>query len=138
LEGCAEEWAFQERQAREQAYLAARERLAVLALEAGEADEAARHLQSAVAADPLRESTQRALMQALAAGGNYAAALLCYRELRLHLHRELNTAPDAETQTLFQRLRSEARRLAAKGSEWQGLRVREQGSAPTGMPAPLA
>jgi AAA ATPase domain len=73
----------------------------------------------------------------LAVGGNYAAALLCYRELRLHLHRELNTAPDLETQTLFQRLRSEARRLAAKGSEWQGLRVSGQGSVPTGMPAPF-
>ena len=67
-----------------------------------------------VAVDPLRESAQRALMQVLAAGGNYAAALHGYRELRDHLHRELNTAPDAETQTLFQQLRSEGRRLAAK------------------------
>jgi non-specific serine/threonine protein kinase len=116
LEGCAEEWAFQERQAREQAYLAARERLAALALEAGETAEAERHLRLAVAVDPLRESTQRALMQALAAGGNYAAALLCYRELRQRLHRELNTTPDPETQTLFQQLRSEARRLSAKGA----------------------
>ena len=66
--------------------------------------------------DPLRESAQRALMQALAAGGSYAAALLVYRELRQRLHRELNAEPDAETQTLFQQLRREARRLAAKGS----------------------
>ena len=40
-------------------------------------------------------------MQALAAGGNYAAALLAYRELRLRLHRELNAEPDPETQALF-------------------------------------
>ena len=60
LEGCCEGWVFQERQAREQAYLAARERLAVLALEEGEAADAERHLRLAVAIDPLRESTQRA------------------------------------------------------------------------------
>src|SRR6185437_1838395 len=66
--------------------------------------------------DPLRETAQRALMQVLAASGNYAAALHCYRDLRLHLHRELNTEPDAETQTLFQQLRGEARRLSAKSS----------------------
>jgi DNA-binding SARP family transcriptional activator len=116
LEGCVEEWVFQARQAREQGYLAARERLAALALERGETGEAERQLRSVVAVDPLREETQRALMQVLAAGGNYAAALLCYRELRLLLHRELNSEPDPQTQTLFQQLRGEARRLAAKGS----------------------
>jgi predicted ATPase/class 3 adenylate cyclase len=114
LEGCCEEWVFQERQAREQAYLSARERLAALALERCETSEAERHLRLAVTADPLRESTQRALMQVLAASGNFAASLLVYRELRLRLHRELNAEPDAETQTLFQRLRSEGRRLSAK------------------------
>lgn len=60
LEECAEPWALQERQAREQADLAARERLAALALDAGAAAEAERHLRRAVAVDPLRESTQRA------------------------------------------------------------------------------
>jgi predicted ATPase/DNA-binding SARP family transcriptional activator len=115
LEGCGEEWVFPERQAREQAYLGARERLAAMALERGELAAAERHLRLAAATDPLQESTQRALMQVLAASGNYAAALLCYRELRQRLHRELNAEPDPETQTLFQQLRSEARRLAAKG-----------------------
>jgi predicted ATPase/DNA-binding SARP family transcriptional activator len=116
LEECTEPWAFQERQAREQTYRAARERLAALALEEGEAAEAERQLRLAVAVDPLRESTQRALMQVLAAGGNYAAALLCYRDLRVHLYQELNVEPDAETKTLFQQLRGEARRLSAKGA----------------------
>jgi predicted ATPase/class 3 adenylate cyclase len=119
LEGCCEEWAFQERQAREQAYLAARERLAARALETGEAAEAEQHLRLAVAVDRLREGTQRALMQVLAAGGNYAAALHCYRELRERLHRELNTEPDPETKSLFQQLRGEARRLSAKGAAGQ-------------------
>jgi predicted ATPase/DNA-binding SARP family transcriptional activator len=111
LEECTEPWAFQER---EQTYRAARERLAALALAEGETAEAERHLRLAIAVDPLRESTQRALMQVLAAGGNYAAALLCYRDLRVHLYQELNVEPDAETKTLFQQLRGEARRLSAK------------------------
>ena len=43
---------------------------------------AERHLRLAVAVDPLRESAQRALLQALAAGGNYAAALLTFSRQR--------------------------------------------------------
>jgi predicted ATPase/DNA-binding SARP family transcriptional activator len=129
LEGCSEEWAYQERERREQAYLAARERLAALARERGQRAEAEQHLRLAVAVDPLRETAQRALMQVLAGGGNYAASLLCYRELRLHLHRELNAEPDAETQALFQQLRREARSLSAKGSGTgcgSGARVAER------------
>src|SRR5439155_21282606 len=75
------------------------------------------HLRRATAVDPLRESTQRALMQVLAASGNYASALLTYRELRLRLHQELNAEPDPETQALFQRVRAEAReKSTASGS----------------------
>jgi DNA-binding SARP family transcriptional activator len=118
LEGCAEEWAFQERQAREQALLAALEKLAALALERTDPAAAERYLRRAAAVDPLREGTQRALMAVLAAGGNYAAALLAYRELRLRLHRDLNAEPDAETRALFQRLRQEAREKA--GGRGQG------------------
>src|SRR5262249_41704811 len=51
----------------------------------------------------------------LASGGNYAAALLVYRELRLLLHREMHAAPDAATTALFQQLRAEARSKAATG-----------------------
>jgi DNA-binding SARP family transcriptional activator len=109
LEECTEEWVIQERQAREQAYLDALERLAASALAREETQAAERYLRQAVAADPLRESAQRALMQALAAGGSYAAALQTYRELRLLLHRELNAEPDPETKALFHSLRESAR-----------------------------
>jgi predicted ATPase/DNA-binding SARP family transcriptional activator len=121
LEGCAEEWAFQERQIHEQAYLGALEALANQALTRAEPGAAERLLRQAVAVDPLRESAQRALMQALAAGGNYAAALLAYRELRLRLHREINCEPDPETRALFERIRSEAR--AKAGARGQGSGV---------------
>jgi predicted ATPase/DNA-binding SARP family transcriptional activator len=110
LEGWTEEWAFQERQTREQAYLWALERLAALAEERGDVGAAQRHLERVVAVDPLRESAHRALMQALAAGGNYAAATELYRDLRLRLHQELNAAPDPETSALFRQIRSEAQR----------------------------
>jgi predicted ATPase/DNA-binding SARP family transcriptional activator len=112
LEGWTEEWVFQEREAREQAYLQALEKLAAAALDKGDLGMAEGYLRRAVAVDPLRESAQRALMQALAASGNDAAALLTYRELRLLLHRELNAEPDPETQALFRQLREEARRRA--------------------------
>jgi predicted ATPase/DNA-binding SARP family transcriptional activator len=112
LEGCAEEWVFSERQVREQAYLQARERLAAQALAAGDPGKAEGHLRLAVAVDPLRERTHRALMEALAAGGNAAAALQVYRDLRERLHRELHAEPDPETTALFRQLREQARSRA--------------------------
>jgi non-specific serine/threonine protein kinase len=117
LEGWTEEWVFQERQARLEAYLTALETLAAQALGRGEYPTAERHLRRAAAADPLRESAQRALMQRLAASGNYAAATQVYRELRLLLHREINAGPDAETQALFTQLRAEARQKAVAGRQ---------------------
>src|SRR5262249_23199779 len=70
---------------------------------------AAGYLRLLTTADPYRESAHRQLMQALAASGDYAAATLIYRELRLMLHRELNTAPCVETTALYDRIREEAR-----------------------------
>jgi predicted ATPase/class 3 adenylate cyclase/Tfp pilus assembly protein PilF len=110
LEGCLEEWSLPERQTRTQAYLQALETLAMGAMSGGDPSAAEPYLRLAVAVDPLRESAQRALMQALAAGGNTAAATQLYRELRERLHRELNAEPDSETMALFQQLRAAARR----------------------------
>jgi predicted ATPase/class 3 adenylate cyclase/DNA-binding SARP family transcriptional activator len=129
LEGWVEEWVFQERQAREQAYLQALESLAGRAMTRGDTGAAERCLRLAVGVDPLRESTQRALMQLLAAGGNYAAATLAYRELRLHLHRKVNVEPDAETQALFRQLRADARGKAGAGGPESGV-TEVRGSGP--------
>jgi predicted ATPase/DNA-binding SARP family transcriptional activator len=138
LEGCAEEWVLQERQIREQAYLTALETLATHTIERGDLGAAERHLQQVVAVEPLRESAQRALMQALAARGSYAAATQVYRELRLRLHRELNAAPDPETQALYQQLRSEARGKADAGrqtpDDWP--RGHSAAAEPSAGPAP--
>ena len=113
LEGCAEEWVLQEREARQQAYLGALEALAAAALAAGDAPAAARRLRLVLSADPMRESACRALMEALAATGDYAAVTQAFRDLRLRLRREINSEPGGETQALFDRLRADARRRAA-------------------------
>src|SRR5579862_1378072 len=97
LEDCTDEWVLGERQQREQAYLQAREQLAEAALQTGDTTGAGIHLRSVIGVDPLRENAQRSLMQALAAEGNYAAAVQVYRDLRLLLHRELHAEPDPAT-----------------------------------------
>jgi non-specific serine/threonine protein kinase len=137
LEGCVEEWVLAERQAREEAYLRALECLSEQAARAGDWEVAARHLRRAVAVDPLRETAQRALMAALAASGNYAAATMAYRDLRLRLHRELHVEPDPATRALFEQLRAESRRAASPRAEWKrGGTVARRPSSPPGSPAP--
>jgi DNA-binding SARP family transcriptional activator len=129
LDGCLEPWAFEARREREEAYLSACETLAARAMAGEEWTAAERHLRRVVALDPLREGAQRALMETLAAAGSYAAALLVYRELRLRLHDELSTEPDTETQALFQRLQSDARRRA------HGAAVHGGAAGERGLPA---
>jgi predicted ATPase/DNA-binding SARP family transcriptional activator/Tfp pilus assembly protein PilF len=122
LEECVEEWAFQERQLREQAYLDARERLADLALAGGDPSLAAGHLRRALLLDPLRETLWRSLMRALVAAGDVTAALVAYRELRLRLQRELNTGPDPETDALYEAIRTDLRSQRSAGNVDQTAR----------------
>ncbi|HZT40659.1 MAG TPA: tetratricopeptide repeat protein [Chthonomonadaceae bacterium] len=109
LEGCQEEWVFAERQHREQAYLKALEQLAEQALTNGKPALAAEYLRRALAVDSLRESLHQALMQALAAAGDYAAATQVYRELRLQLYREMHSEPSSETCALYQQIQTRSR-----------------------------
>jgi len=53
-----------------------------------------------VAAAPYRESGHRLLMQALAAGGNPAEALVVYDQLRIMLRDELGVVPSPQTRAL--------------------------------------
>jgi predicted ATPase/DNA-binding SARP family transcriptional activator len=112
LADCSEEWVLEERQPREQAYMAALEQLAAAATARGEASAAASYLRLAVGTDPYREELQRALMEALAEGGNPAGALIVYRQLRALLWREMTAEPVEETTALFRRLREETRARA--------------------------
>jgi len=113
LEGCSEEWVIPERDIREQSYLRALETLGERASERGDPKEAVRHLRRAISIDPFRESLQRALMEALASGGDPAAATQVYRDLRLLLHREMRAAPAPETTSVLERIRGQSKLNAA-------------------------
>jgi DNA-binding SARP family transcriptional activator len=125
LEECDQEWAFQERLQREQAFLRALEGLAGHAHERGDAPAVEEYLRRAVAVDPLHETAHRSLMQALAHTGNHAAAFQIYRELRERLHRELNAAPDPETEALFREIQRHcaARKARAGGRPGRGAAI---------------
>ena len=116
LEGCTEDWVLEERERRRQGYLRALEALAQRARARGDAEGAVHWLRLATTADPLRESAQRGLMDALARSGAHAAATQAYRELRLRLAAELQTEPAAETQALNQQIRAEAHVRGARAT----------------------
>lgn len=110
LAECAELWAIGERDKREQQFLRALETLAQSAMQSEDWAAAVGYLRRAAAADPLRESTHRALMQTLAAQGEFAALMQAYRDLRVYLSDHFGRKPSEETQTLYQRLQEGANR----------------------------
>jgi predicted ATPase/DNA-binding SARP family transcriptional activator/Tfp pilus assembly protein PilF len=134
LEGCLEDWVFPERQAREQAYIQALEQRADLAMAADKHQEAIGYLRRLVGCDPFRESGYRRLMEALAADGDHAAAVLVYRELRLYLHQQLNAPPDPQTSALFERVRAEAGDRLRPAAATPPLRA----ASPHRLPKPLS
>lgn len=106
LEGCDEDWILPERQAREQSYLNCLEILAERAMERDDPASALPFLRKLVKQDPLRESAHRTLMQALVDDGNLGAMSRAYRDLRLILHQEVNSEPDPQTVSHYERLRT--------------------------------
>lgn len=105
LEDTAEEWVAQDRSACEEAFYGALEKLAADAMRRGDPGRSAGYLRRLVTSAPLRESAQIALMEALAATGDVAGVRKVYRDLRVLLHRELNTEPSPSTRALYERLR---------------------------------
>lgn len=77
---------------------------ACIEIGAGELDTAERAARSLIARAPYRESGHRLLMDALAARGNAAEALLVYDTLRRRLRDELGVAPSSPTQELYRSL----------------------------------
>ncbi len=128
LEGCQEEWAFLERESRQQACLNALETLADLAERQQDYSEALNLLRRAVGMDSLRDTIQRGLMRVLAATGDTPAALFVYREYRLHLRREMNLEPDAETLQLYQQIRQQKGRGEEEQIQAGPPGVEEKGS----------
>jgi predicted ATPase/DNA-binding SARP family transcriptional activator len=109
LEGCHEEWVVQEREAREQVYLQALQKLGDAAVAGGDYDAAAGYYQQAVRVDPWREAARRGWMEALSSNGDINAALQVYREFVAFLKDDPKAAPDKQTSALYERLRAEVR-----------------------------
>jgi predicted ATPase/DNA-binding SARP family transcriptional activator/Tfp pilus assembly protein PilF len=109
LEGCNEEWVFQERAVREQNCLQALQELGDAALTGRDYEQAVRHYQRAVSIDPWEEAARRGWMEALAGRGDTNAALQVYREFVEVLKSDPTANPDEQTSALYTRLRSEVR-----------------------------
>jgi basic membrane lipoprotein Med (substrate-binding protein (PBP1-ABC) superfamily)/DNA-binding SARP family transcriptional activator len=82
--------------------------LADASLRSGDASEAAKWAQEAIALEPFRESGYRRLMRAHAAAGNRAEALQAYERCRRLLAEELGAYPSPETESIYRELLSAA------------------------------
>ena len=100
------EWTLARREALRELHLALSVELAELYEQQGADADARLLLESIVAADPLREEAQRALMRIYAREGNGALALKQYQLLRAQLEQELGVEPDAATRQLADALRT--------------------------------
>ncbi|OJU64179.1 MAG: hypothetical protein BGO01_18815 [Armatimonadetes bacterium 55-13] len=110
LEGCSEEWAIPERDARERECLNALQRLGDAALQAGDPRGSLTWYARASAMDPWSDAARRGMMEALAQDGDVNEALQVYRSYADLLRGEANAVPDERTTALYQRLRSKARK----------------------------
>jgi DNA-binding SARP family transcriptional activator len=70
----------------------------------------------AVKAAPLRESAQRALIEAYLAEGNWVEGRRSFEVYRKLLHRELGTQPDPELAAMVHRPADQCRQPAANGA----------------------
>lgn len=109
LEGCPEEWVFQERAHREHSCMQALQKLGDSAMAAGDFEKAIAYYQRAVRMDPLWETARRGWMEALAKSGDRNAALQVYREFIEVLKDDPRALPDEQTTALYVRLRAEAK-----------------------------
>jgi len=112
LEGCTEEWVFQERAAREKQCLQALQTLAEAASSAGDHTGAIGHYQRAAALDPWGDAVRRGWMEALTKSGDRNAALQVYRDYVHRLKSDPKAVPDEKTSALYLRLRTEMRQEA--------------------------
>lgn len=82
--------------------------LADACLRSGDASEAVKWAQEAIALQPFRESGYRRLMHAHAAAGNRAEALQAHERCRRLLAEELGAYPSPETESIYRELLSTA------------------------------
>jgi predicted ATPase/DNA-binding SARP family transcriptional activator len=137
LEGCVEEWASQERSAREQDCLRALATLAEAALTAGDNDAATDYFRRALGVAPGWEAARRGLMEALARGGDSNGAMHVYREFVALLRGDPKAVPDTQTSALYTRLRAEARQRVTHGAAGETAAVTPARTVDGYIPYPL-
>jgi DNA-binding SARP family transcriptional activator len=96
LPGCYEDWVLAVRERLQLRLLHALDALSRLLRQAGRPAEAVEAVHVAVLAEPLRESGQRALIEAHQAAGDWVAARRQYDAFRSILRREVGVEPSAE------------------------------------------
>jgi DNA-binding SARP family transcriptional activator len=96
LPGWYEDWVLAVRERLQLRLLHALEELSLLLRESGRASAAVEAMHVAVLAEPLRESGQRALIEAHQAAGNWVAARRQYDSFRSILRREIGVEPSPE------------------------------------------
>jgi DNA-binding SARP family transcriptional activator len=96
LPGWYDDWVLAVRDRLRMRVLHALEALSTLLRDAGRPREAVEAVQAAVIAEPLRESGQRALIEAHQAAGDWVAARRQFDAFRMLLRREIGMEPSAE------------------------------------------
>lgn len=109
LQECTEPWAIAERERCEQRFLQALKVLSADARLRGDHEAVIHYRRHAANIDPLKESAQYALMEALAQQGNIVAAMQTYQEFSLRLHRDQSARPGPDITALYQKLRAQVR-----------------------------
>lgn len=99
-----EEWAAARRDPLRQQWLALLLHQASLAAARGDDEEAATALQRVLTADPAHEAAARSLLRLQALAGRRTEAIRTYRRLAEALRRDLDVAPELETQALYRAL----------------------------------
>jgi DNA-binding SARP family transcriptional activator len=113
LPGWYEDWVLLERERIRQRLLHALEALSRQLSRLGRAGEAVEAAMMAVSAEPLRESAQRALIEAHLAEGNWIEGRRSFEAYRDVLGRELAVEPDPELAALVRRSTSRRRTYAS-------------------------
>jgi predicted ATPase/DNA-binding SARP family transcriptional activator len=128
-----EDWLIAERERLRETAVDALTRLLAFQTKTGATERAIQTAVRLLALDPLQEAVHRTLMQCYARQGRRGAALKQYQLCVTALQRELGTAPEAETKTLYQELL----RRPAEGADTSALAgQRAVPARAVGAPAP--
>jgi DNA-binding SARP family transcriptional activator len=101
LPGWYDDWALMERERVRQRILHALEALSRRLTDAGRYADAVEAAMLAISAEPLRESAQRALIEAHIGEGNLAEARRCYHAYHDLVRRELGVDPSSDLLTVL-------------------------------------